>query len=296
MRILYLTQYFPPEVGATQSRAFEMARGLVRAGHEVTVITEVPNHPSGVVQEEFRRRAFRRSREDGIDVIRVWVRASTSTSLVSRIALYCSFMVSATLAGVFLARGRYDIIYATSPPLFTGVASVLIRFARRTPMAFEVRDLWPESVVELGELRSGVAASVGLWLARICYRRSRKIVVVTRGIRRRLLDLGIPEDDIVLIPNGANTELYRPDESAGASIRRLLGIRDDFVLLYAGTLALAYSLETMLEAAYRLRQDPVVFLIAGSGPREASTRRLAQKLRLSNVRFLGEIPYSDLPA
>src|SRR5574342_1417632 len=183
MRILYLSQYFPPEVGATQTRAYEMARGLVRAGHQVTMIAEVPNHPSGIIPPRYRGKLYERSLWYGIEVIRVWVKASPVKNFRGRMAFYLSYMLMAALAGLSLARGKYDVIYTTSPPLFAGAAGLTLSYLRRIPLVFEVRDLWPESAVALGELRHPRAIKLAELLEKRCYQRARAIVVVTSGIR-----------------------------------------------------------------------------------------------------------------
>lgn len=118
MRILYLSQYFPPEAGATQTRAYEMAHNLVQLGQKVTVIAEIPNHPAGIIRPEYRQKLFTRERLEGMEVIRVWVKTTPVKNFRSRMLFYLTYMVNATLAGLFLARGRYDLIYATSPPPF----------------------------------------------------------------------------------------------------------------------------------------------------------------------------------
>src|SRR5438309_662511 len=143
MRVLYFTQYFPPEVGATQTRAAEMSRYLAAQGHKVTIITEVPNHPSGIIPPEYRGRLSERVKEDGVDVLRLWVWASPEKTFKSRMRFYLSYMGMAALAGALL-RGRYDLVYATSPPLFVAVAGAVVALVRRIPFIFEVRDLWPE--------------------------------------------------------------------------------------------------------------------------------------------------------
>ena len=142
MRILYFTQYYPPEVGATQTRAHEMSAFLAEHGHHVTIITEVPNHPSGIVPAAYRGRLSERKLENGIDVLRLWVWASPEKTFKSRMRFYLSYMSMAALAGV-LIRGKYDLVYATSPPLFVGAAGLVAATVRRIPFVFEVRDLWP---------------------------------------------------------------------------------------------------------------------------------------------------------
>ena len=173
MRILYLSQYFPPEVGATQTRAYEMARYLVSTGHQVTMLTEVPNHPSGIIPPEYRGKLWERANLDGIDVIRVWVKASPNKTFSTRMAFYLTYMINAALARLLLARDRYDVLVATSPPLFVGGAALALSVLRRTPMVFEVRDLWPESAVALGELSDSRAVALAGKLEKMCYNRAR---------------------------------------------------------------------------------------------------------------------------
>jgi glycosyltransferase involved in cell wall biosynthesis len=297
MRILYLTQYFPPEIGATQTRAYEMARGLVRAGHEVTVIAEVPNHPAGIVPPAYRGKLVERANLDGIDVIRVWVRASQAKTFGSRIAFYLSFMAMATAAGHAMARGHYDLQYASSPPLFVGAAALALAATRRIPFVFEVRDLWPESAVQLGELKSPAALRWATWLEEACYRRARRIVAVTASIRDQLVERGYPSHQVMLIPNGANTELYSP-RPIDLSLRQQLGITpDQFVVIYTGLHGLAQGLETALDAASLLQPYPdVLFYFVGDGPRKPAVVEKARQMGLSNVRFHDAVPEPQLPA
>lgn len=296
MRILYLSQYYPPEVGATQTRAHEMVRGLAQAGHEVMVITEAPNHPHGVIPPAYRGKAVTRSREDGVDVLRVWVKASPAKGFRARMAFYLSYMVMAAWAGLFLARGKWDLIYATSPPLFVGGAALAISYLRRIPLVFEVRDLWPESAVALGELNSPRAVRMATRLEEACYRRARHIVTATQGIQDRLLARGLPPEKVTTIPNGANTDLYSP-RPPDPALRARLGLEEgQFVVLYTGLHGLAHGLETALEAAALLRDEPdIVFLFVGDGPRKPTLKTLAAELDLTNVRFHDAVPEPALP-
>jgi colanic acid biosynthesis glycosyl transferase WcaI len=297
MHILYLSQYFPPEVGATQTRAYEMASGLVRAGHQVTVLTEVPNHPQGVIRAEYRGRVYSREELSGIDVRRLWVITSPAKNWRTRMAFYLSFMLHATLAGLLLERGYYDVLYASSPPLFVGGAALAISSLRRIPLVFEVRDLWPESAVQLGELGRPGLARLATRLEEACYRRARHIVVATQGIRDRLAQRGCPTGKLTVIPNGANTELYTP-QPMNHALRDKLGIApDEFVVIYTGLHGLAHGLETALQAADRLRDRPgILFLFVGDGPQKESLRQMAQQMALPNVRFHDSVPEYALPA
>ncbi len=297
MRILYLSQYFPPEVGATQTRAYEMAHNLVQLGHQVTVLTEVPNHPSGIIPPAYRGKLYERAKMDGIDVIRVWVKTAPEKTFATRMLFYLTFMVDATLAGSLLAPGRFDLVYASSPPLFVGGAALALSRLRRAPMVFEVRDLWPESAVQLGELNSTRAVRQATRLEETCYRRARHIVVVTEGIRTRLLERGFPAEKMTVIPNGANTDLYTP-QALNLELRRSWGIGPErFVVLYAGLHGLAHGLETALLAAEELGEHPeILFLFVGDGPQKAALVERARQMGLPNVQFHDALPEVELPA
>ena len=296
MRILYLSQYFPPEAGATQTRAYEMARNLVLLGHRVTILTEFPNHPSGIIPPEYQHRQYERVELDGIDVIRVWVRASPKKNFQNRMLFYLSYMINAFLAGIFLARGKYDLIYASSPPLFVGGSALALSKVKRIPLVFEIRDLWPESAIALGEITSPRAIAWATWLEEKCYSHAESIVVVTETTRSRLCERGINSRKIHLIPNGSNTDLfyYRPD--ARTKIRTQLGLTHHFIAIYAGILGLAQGLETVLYAAQSLVDTPDIhFFIIGEGPRKEALTDLAANLSLTNLSFLPEKPTREIP-
>ena len=297
MRILYFSQYFPPEVGATQTRAYEMAAGLVQAGHQVTMVAEFPNHPSGIIPPHYRGRWYERSALDGIDVLQVWVKASPVKTFKTRMAFYLSYMANAALVAALKARGPFDVIYATSPPLFVGAAGLALHWLRRTPLVFEVRDLWPESAVVLGELGNPRAIALAGKLEELCYNSASRIVVVTEGIRQRLLARGYAGQKLALIPNGANTELFREQPELGAQFRAHHELGDRFVALYAGIHGIAQGLETLLAAAAMLRDEPDLrFVLVGEGPVKADLLRLKADWGLDNVLMLPEQPRNSMPA
>ena len=295
MRVLYFTQYFPPEVGATQTRADEMTRYLAEQGHSVTVITEVPNHPSGIIPKAYRGRLSERRNEHGVDVLRLWVWASPEKTFTSRLRFYLSYMVMATLAGT-LVRGKYDVVIATSPPLFVGAAGLVAALVRRIPFVFEVRDLWPESAIELGELRSKRAIRLAEKLEALLYRRATRIIGVTNGICSRLLGRGVRQSKVVLIPNGANIDLFSYDQASAHSLASTFGLEGKFVALYAGIHGIAQGLETILEAAHILRgRDDIVFIFIGEGPRKSELLERKETMGLANLLFLPEVPTHEMP-
>lgn len=297
MRILYLSQYFPPEVGATQTRAYEMARGLVEAGHQVTMITEFPNHPAGVFPPEYQRKVFERAELDGIEVVRVWVFASTNKNFRNRIAFYVSYMMMAVLGAMMLVRGRYDLVYATSPPLFVGWAAIFISFLRRIPMVFEVRDLWPESAIALGILRGRYVIKWATWLEEACYRRSSLIVVTTEEMVPHLVERGIAAEKIRVIRNGANIELFQFSAEHRDRYRSELGLENSFIVIYAGLIGIAQGLHIALEGASRLGKEMelVHFLLIGDGPYKERLLAKADQMGLKNITFLPSKPREQIP-
>lgn len=297
MRVLYLSQYFPPEVGATQTRAYEMASGLVTAGHQVTMIAEVPNHPSGIIPPEYKGKLYERAGLDGIEVIRVWVTTAAVKTFRTRLAFYLSYMFSATLAGLLLARKHYDIIYATSPPLFVGAAGLVLSYLRRTPMVFEVRDLWPESAVVLGELKNPRFIALAKRLERACYTRARLVILTTQEMKDHLVERGIPSEKMEVVRNGANPDLFRFDPQARQEIRQDMGLEGRFVVIYAGILGLAQGLSSVLQAAERLhpRDSNVHFVFVGEGPEKADLVADAGQRQLANVTFLPAQPRERVP-
>jgi colanic acid biosynthesis glycosyl transferase WcaI len=296
MRILYLSQYFPPEAGATQTRAYEMASTWVKLGHQVTMLCEFPNHPSGIIPQSYKGKFFERCNLEGIDVIRVWVKASPQKNFCNRMLFYLTYMLTAILAGLLISHGKYDLIYASSPPLFVGGSALLLKLLKSAPLVFEVRDLWPESAVALEELSSIRAISLATKLEETCYHSAVKIIVVTQGIYDRLVQRGISESKLLLVPNGANTDLFTFNPLRRDQIRSELSLSDKFVAIYAGIHGIAQGLDTIIDCARLLQDNPAVhFLLIGDGPKKADLLALASAYHLHNLTMLPEIPREEIP-
>ena len=301
MKILYVSQYFPPEMGAPAARAAELAYHWLQAGHEVSVLTGFPNHPTGVVPDEWRSRLRRlayKEKVGRVDVYRTWLWPLPNRKAHERMRNYSSFCVSAALRG--LALPRPDVIIATSPQILVGLAGWWIAFSRRIPFVFEVRDLWPESLIAVGVGRedSLLHQAVGA-VARLLYDHSDHIVVVTPAFKDRLIEhWRVPAERISVVENGVETELFAPSESAGDQKRKELGLEGKFVASYIGTMGNAHGLETLLDAAATLQaqKSKVCFLLIGEGAEKERIKGLAQSRELRNVVFLDQQPREDIPA
>ena len=261
LKILYLSQYFPPEVGATQTRAYEMARYLAAQGHRVTMLTEVPNHPSGIIPPAYRGKLWERAPLDGIDVVRLWVWAAPEKGFASRMRFYLSYMVMAIVAGLVLGlrlRRRYDVVYATSPPLFVGLAGAILALAAARPL--RLRGARPVAGVGGGAGRTDQPARHRAWptaspaSATAAPGASSPSPATWPPACKRA---GIPARKIVLIPNGANVERVPARSRRGRRPARPPGPgADTFVVLYAGIHGLAQGMESLVETARLLRDDP----------------------------------------
>lgn len=287
MRFLFLTPYYPPEVGAPQARISELAKRLVRRGHVVEVLTALPNYPSGIVPPEYRGRAGTWEIRDGVQVFRTWIYATPNKGFVRRVLAHLSFMVSAIAAAPRM--GDCDVVYVESPPLFDGIAGFVLSRLKGAKMVFNVADLWPQSVVELGMIGPGPLLRLATLLERWCYHVSDLILAVTGGIEKDLRNRSY-RDKVAWFPNGVDVARFAAGE--GAAVRRELGLDGKFVVLYAGTMGLAQGLAGVIEAARRLESDDRIrFVLAGDG---AERERLVA-MAGHNVRFLDPLPAARMP-
>jgi glycosyltransferase involved in cell wall biosynthesis len=295
MRILYVSQYFPPEMGAPSARVHELSREWVRSGHEVTVLTAFPHHPTGVKRPEDRGVLERRERVDGIDVLRTYVYAAPNQGTARRMISYASFMVSAFALGQ-LRLSRPDVVIATSPQLLCGLAGYGLSRALGAPFVFEVRDLWPESILAVEAMGENALIRGLKSLARFLYTRCSRIVTVGEGYRRSIEDLyAIDSGKISVVPNGIDPSLFVPGAQDN-ELRRDLQWSDRFVLLYLGTHGMAHALDRVLEVARRLQNEPrYLFAFVGEGAEKETLKRRAAEWGLRNVQFIDQQPKERVP-
>jgi glycosyltransferase involved in cell wall biosynthesis len=300
VKILYVSQYFPPEMGAPAARAAELSRHWARMGHDVTVLTGFPNHPTGVVPEEWRSR-FHQLRfsecVDGVSVVRTWLWPLPNRKAHERIRNYASFCISAAIAGLDLQKP--DLIIATSPQLLCALSGWWLALWMRVPFVFEVRDLWPESLAAVGVGTEGSAFYRTLRaIASFLYRRADRIVVVSPAFKDHLIrHYSVLEAKIVTVENGVETDLFRLDPVA-AETRKQLRFEDRFLICYIGTMGNAHGLETLIAAAQDLKTalPQATFLLIGEGAEKERIEQLAATRGLANVQFLGQQPRERIPA
>ncbi len=300
MKILYVSQYFPPEMGAPAARAAELSRHWARMGHEVTVLTGFPNHPTGIVPDEWRprlRQLHDSESIDGVRVVRTWLWPLPNRKAHERIRNYASFCISAAASGSFLSKP--DVIIATSPQLLCALAGWWLAFWKRVPFVFEVRDLWPESLAAVGAGGENTLLHRMLGaIAGFLYRRADRIVVVSPAFKNHLMQYwNVPAAKISVVENAVETDLFRVDPGA-AEVRRRLSLEDRFLICYIGTMGNAHGLETLVAAAEDLQTTlpKAKFLLIGEGAEKQRIVDLAAARKLTNIQFLGQQPREQIPA
>jgi len=292
MHILFLTDNFPPETNAPASRTYEHAKRWVACGHRVTVMTGAPNFPSGKVHAGYRNALWQRETIDGIEVVRVWTYITANEGFLRRTLDYASFMVSAILASPFLSRPH--VIVGTSPQFFTACAAWVVSLLWWRPFVFELRDLWPDSIIAVGAMRETAAIRLLRKLEYFLYRRADRIVSVTHSFKNVLAGNGIPPDKIAVVPNGVDLDSYRPGAKP-QELERKLGLEGKFVAAYVGTIGMAHGLGAVLDAAARLRmRTDIRFLLVGTGAEQAALAMRCNDERLDNVIFAGAVSKTEV--
>ena len=294
MKFLILSQFFAPEIGASQVRLTYLCRELAAAGHEVEIVTAMPHHPAGRIFPAYRGRFYLKEEWEGLTIHRVWLYAASGSNL-KRLLSYASFCLTCLWA--LAHASKPDYIFVDSPPLFLGVPGWIAAKCWDVPLVFNVADLWPDSVRDLGVMRDGLMVDLAYRLERWIYRNSNIVTAVTEGIRDSLLKIkGVPPEKVLFLPNGVDTTLLRPSPPDEA-LKNKLGLAQKKIILYAGNHGYAGAVEQILYAAQILRDERSIhFLFVGEGPEKQKLTRMAADLELNNVTFHDQVPLETVPA
>jgi glycosyltransferase involved in cell wall biosynthesis len=290
MKILFLTDNFPPEVNAPASRGYEHCQEWIRRGADVTIITCAPNFPQGKVYKGYRNRLFSREKMDGINVIRVWSYISANKGFVRRTLDYMSFALTGFLAGLFQ---KADIVLTTSPQFFTNFAGYGLSLFRHKPWVFELRDLWPESIRAVGAMKESKILDLFEKIELKFYRRADRIVAITPAFKCNLVSRGICANKIDVITNGVNPDLFNPMER-DAVLEKELGLQGKFVIAYIGTHGMAHSLEFIVRSIAKIDDPDIHFLFVGDGAKKEDVLKAAQKYGITNATFLPPVPKNEV--
>lgn len=294
MRIGILTQYYPPEMGAPQSRLSDLAIQLRDRGHEVVILTAMPNYPHGRIREGYGGFLRREQRREGT-VIRTWIWPSASQRPLPRVLSYLSFTISAGVAGA-VCLPRLDVLITESPPLTLGVTGWILSKLKRAKSVFNVSDLWPESAVALGMLRpDGRATAIAYRLEGFCYRHSWRVSGQSAEILESVVHR-FPTVKTIPFLGGADTDRFNPSRRSKDVRLDVLG-PEPVIAVYAGLHGLAQGLDNILDAAEAVRDVPgLAIVLIGDGPVKQRLANTARSRGLTNVRFVDAIDRADVPA
>ena len=296
MRTLIVSHYFPPETGAPQARLSALAATWAADGDRVTVLTGMPNHPTGLVPPAYRGAIRRREHRDGYQVIRTWLYATPNEGVARKTAGHLSFMISSVLLGGRRC-GPADTVVVSSPTFFSIGAAWLLARMKRARLVVEIRDLWPAIFVELGVLTNHRLIRLLERLELAAYAAADRVVVVSDGFRANLIDRGVPDSKVHTIRNGVTLDRFDPWAAADPRVRERLGARGgDCLVLYLGTHGISHGLPGVADAAARLAGEPVHFAFVGEGADKPRLRRRVAELALDNVTLRPGVPHEEVPA
>ena len=293
MHILFLTDNFIPEVNAPAIRTYEHAKVWIEQGYKVTVITCFPNYPEGKIYDGYKNKLYKYENYEGIKVLRVWTYMSRNSGIFLRSLDQLSFMISSFIASFFIKS--FDIIISTSPQFFTTISGYFVGLIRRKPWVFELRDIWSDSLSAVGYKYNTLIRSVR-FLERFFYKRARLIVPVTNNFKKILINLGINKEKIKVITNGINLSKFSPTPKSRDLISKY-NLENKFVLGYIGTLGMAHSIETLLDALKDLEkdyEDKISMIIVGEGANKEFLLNHLERLKIKNVHFINRVSHEEI--
>ncbi len=292
MKILFLCDFFPPEVNAPASRAIEHLRRWVKNGADVTVVTCFPNFPQGRIYPGYKNGLRKVEMIEGIRVVRVWSYIAPNEGFVKRTLDQLSAAVTIFTAALF---ERADVIFATSPNFFTTAGGGVLSVLKRKPWIFELRDIWPESLVAVGVARKSRMIAFLEKIEMAMYRSATRVVALTPAFKTQLIRRGISAGKIDVITNGADLTLWKPRPKDHDWLERH-NLQGKFILAYVGTHGLAHGLDFIVQTAALVPDPRIHFLFVGDGGAKSEAVSLARELNLKNVTFLDSVPKAQVPA
>lgn len=294
MKIIILTQYFPPEIGAPQNRLFELALRLKKSGADVTVLTAMPNYPKMEIAEGYKGKWRMKEEMEGIKIIRGWIFVPKSRSIFPRLLNYFSFVFSSFWIGTARLK-KADWLLCESPPLFLGISAFFLSRFKRAKLIFNVSDLWPESAEKLGLVKNKFLLRLSTSLEKFMYRKSALITGQTQGIVENI-QTRFPKKTVYWLPNGVDTSFYKPSNEKNTWRERNGFAENDFIFFYAGIIGHAQGLEVILKSAAILKENPrAKFVLLGEGPEKKALMELKAELKVDNVHFISAVSKKEMP-
>lgn len=283
--ILFLTHNFPPEVNAPANRTYEHAIIWQKLGANVTIITNHPNHPHGRLYDGYKNRWLSTEIIDGIKVIRVKTYLTNNKDNIKRSINFLVYFFLAIKASTLVKN--VDVIIATSPQFFCGLAGTIIKKIKNKPFVLEVRDLWPDSIVAVKTIKENLFIKFLRIFEKKMYHSADRIVVLTNSFKKHILGFGFPSQKILIIPNGVILSHFNKVRELKIDLDFDFTDKGKFFVSYIGTFGLAHGIENIILAAEILQNNSNIhFLLVGDGSRRKNLLSLVKKLGLTNVTIL----------
>ena len=279
-------------MGAPSQRVSELAKFWVKQGHSVSIITAMPNHPDGIVHTKYRWEYFKEEWFDGVRILRVFLYVTPNKGVLKRIFSFISFTITSLFVGLFM--NKPDIVIATSPQLFVGISGLFIAKLKKIPFVFEIRDIWPQSAVELKMIRSHLVIRLMEKLERFLYYKADRVVVVVKNFTEQLAKKHVNKEKIVFVPNGIDKTRFE-NKTNKEIIGRYFDRKNKFVIGYFGTMGLAHGLDIVVKAAEHYRKTNVFFVLVGDGAEKEKIKRHAAARKIENLLVLEKIPAGEIP-
>lgn len=294
MKIVVICHYFPPEIGAPSARIYEMSKRWVELGNEVHVVTCFPNHPTGIIPDEYKGMKYKLENIDGIHVHRNYIYATPNKGFIKKTLGHISFMFSS----VFYSMKKIDkpdVIITSSPTFFSIISGYWYSLRKKADFILEIRDLWPAAMIELGVMKEGFITRVLEKMEMFFYKKSKILIMVTQSFKENVVSRGIDEGKVHVITNGFNQELFFPREKNEDLVNKY-NLQDKFVISYVGAHGISQNLSTILEVAKKLKSNKnIEFVFVGEGAEKEKLKQIANDNKLSNVQFIDSQPKELIP-
>lgn len=294
MRIVILSHYFPPEIGAPSARLYEMAKHWVELGNEVHVVTCFPNHPTGIIPEEYKGLKYKHEMMTGIHVHRNYVYATPNKGFVKKTMGHISFMISSVLFSMQKIK-QPDVILTSSPTFFSMFSGYWYSLRKKAPFVLEIRDLWPAAMIELGVMKRGVITNILEKMELFFYKKSKKLIMVTKSFKENVVNRGIDNNKVHVITNGVNQEMFYPMDKNKKLIYKY-NLDGKFVVSYVGAHGISQNLSTILKVAKNLKEESNIhFLFIGEGAEKDKLKHISSEQGLTNITFIDSQPKAIIP-
>lgn len=294
MKIVIISHYFPPEIGAPSARLYEMARHWVELGNEVHVVTCFPNHPTGIIPKEYKNLIYKYESMDGIYVHRNYVYATPNKGFIKKTLGHISFMFSSVLISMRKIKNP-DVIITSSPTFFSIFSGYWYSLRKKAAFVLEIRDLWPAALIELDVVKEGFITNTLERLELFFYKKSDKLIMVTKAFKQNMVDRGIDGNKVHVITNGVNQSMFYTKEKSPELISRY-NLEDKFVISYVGAHGISQNLNTILKVAKDLQiEKDIQFLLIGEGAEKDQLKKIVRDQNILNVEFIDAQPKENIP-